>query len=955
MKEENAMHLQKLLRKSISGVVVSAFILIMAVLLTTFFMTALRSHRELTIISSERIEKEAEALSMIKYIEAYMITEDDTITLNLTNNYIESISLTGIILYYEGGYFDILPSSSLKYSVFIKASLYDYRDRIVRSWDNLSSFNNSLPLILQTGYKLQVKLSIKKDIKSAKASISEADIVTVISFKALPKPPAEWSFITIPEDIWTKPGGSDYSYAKTSYTLQENVKYPSTASIETGAYISGSLPDDVMASDDSYYIVESTATSYTTREYHPSSINTLLGSTSGSVSNIQGNDDILYVNVSAYPYTYAPRAYFRNLTYAFQGTTYYKLMIQSPITEKGFVGTATIRSSGTWIILVGDFIYPLQSYRGLTIPAGTWTVYYYVWYKTSGIVIVRYANAYINIGVIKSDGTITYVSTNVAVAPLQGTESITYATYNFPGYTVAEDDEYLLIEYRIEINVRIFFFGSVTVYVVLEDPNTYIQAGETWASTYAAEVEFIGTSNTAEDWLYLLWGLDIRADITNVNLTIQLYNYNLDTYPTSGSGYMYFTNISTTDTIYSQNITTYPEYFRDGTTGEFKIKVFAKRAVDWNEGFTLYIDYMFYKPTYYNEYTAKTMFIITDAVSENVAKLVINFEVEHDTSITSFKLYLWDYTTSSWVNIYSSSGSLIADSVAITVSPENYIYGSEIKLLVESIYISDNAFSFQQKSDLIEVIEYLYEAPALVVAGAGYDYLILYKYLTNQWNTINLPLTLNKGFSFTSVTSDLYVVYGGNTINFTKIDLLTGSFTALANLPVNSTYSLLVYVPSQDYIYYLPDARTGSTFYIYDIANDVWTGSITLPLTPPVYDCIGYADIIICVDSSGLTIYNVTSNDIVLTSKLPLYENIAGLIYDDSRDWIVVAYYTGEIYAFNKTAGMWLKLTPNLPNSSTAEGSRLTCGPKKYLYLRPYSRFIYIIKKTQFSTTQLTS
>lgn len=90
---------------------------------------------------------------------------------------------------------------------------------------------------------------------------------------------------------------------------------------------------------------------------------------------------------------------------------------------------------------------------------------------------------------------------------------------------------------------------------------------------HTVEVEFTGSSNT-DDWTQLVWAVDSAWTTPSVTVTLQLYNYNLGQYPTSGDGYILYTSSATsnTDETKSQTITTNPTHFRDGS-GNWKIKV----------------------------------------------------------------------------------------------------------------------------------------------------------------------------------------------------------------------------------------------------------------------------------------------------------------------------------------------------------------------------------------------
>jgi hypothetical protein len=99
-----------------------------------------------------------------------------------------------------------------------------------------------------------------------------------------------------------------------------------------------------------------------------------------------------------------------------------------------------------------------------------------------------------------------------------------------------------------------------------------------WSNEYTAEVEFIGSSNT-ENWNQLNWTVNSAWNISSVNVTLQLYNYTLGGYPTSGNGYIAYASDSTPDTDEneSQTINVNPTDFRNAT-GYWKMKVKGVKA-----------------------------------------------------------------------------------------------------------------------------------------------------------------------------------------------------------------------------------------------------------------------------------------------------------------------------------------------------------------------------------------
>lgn len=109
---------------------------------------------------------------------------------------------------------------------------------------------------------------------------------------------------------------------------------------------------------------------------------------------------------------------------------------------------------------------------------------------------------------------------------------------------------------------------------------------------YTAEVEFTGSSNS-QSWTRLVWLVDSSWDTGSVNVTIQLYNYTLGSYPSSGNGYISYVSSATpyTDELGSQTITSGATQFRNSTGYYWKAKIKGVKSnstqfqmrIDWIE------------------------------------------------------------------------------------------------------------------------------------------------------------------------------------------------------------------------------------------------------------------------------------------------------------------------------------------------------------------------------------
>lgn len=90
---------------------------------------------------------------------------------------------------------------------------------------------------------------------------------------------------------------------------------------------------------------------------------------------------------------------------------------------------------------------------------------------------------------------------------------------------------------------------------------------------FKTEMEFTGTSDPG-NWTSLTWTIDSAWSTSNVTVTLQLFDYNLGAYPTSGDGYIAYNSSATPylEEIKSQTITINATRFRDDS-GQWKIKV----------------------------------------------------------------------------------------------------------------------------------------------------------------------------------------------------------------------------------------------------------------------------------------------------------------------------------------------------------------------------------------------
>ncbi|MDH5459456.1 MAG: hypothetical protein OEW71_00260 [Candidatus Bathyarchaeota archaeon] len=202
------------------------------------------------------------------------------------------------------------------------------------------------------------------------------------------------------------------------------------------------------------------------------------------------------------------------------------------------------------------------------------------------------------------------------------------------------------------INVTSYIDGTGTwtleLYWTLENPND--PDAQVWANfddvgvklvyEYTIEVEFTGSSN-AEDWIQLNWTVDSAWTIGLVNITLQLYNYTLGGYPTSGNGYIAYTSDNTpnTDETKSQTVNVNPNHFRNAT-GHWKMKVKGVKATDTQFDFK------------------------TDWIEFKVLKKQTLFAFKNEGSLTSHLVSIWSINSTVHqrydISVFVNSGETLS-------------------------------------------------------------------------------------------------------------------------------------------------------------------------------------------------------------------------------------------------------------------------------------------------------
>ena len=170
---------------------------------------------------------------------------------------------------------------------------------------------------------------------------------------------------------------------------------------------------------------------------------------------------------------------------------------------------------------------------------------------------------------------------------------------------------------------------------------------------YTAEVEFMGTSNM-ETWTSLTWKVTSSFTTDNVNVTLQLFNYQTNGYPEYGDGYMSYisSEIPNVDETKTQTITDNATQFRD-SSGNWKLRIKGVKAT--NTRFDLKLNLMELKTEMQDAYalsiTGGFFLDIKTYPLQYIETLEIQIRLRTNDTIENWFLKVYNWTTREFVDV----------------------------------------------------------------------------------------------------------------------------------------------------------------------------------------------------------------------------------------------------------------------------------------------------------------
>jgi hypothetical protein len=315
----------------------------------------------------------------------------------------------------------------------------------------------------------------------------------------------------------------------------------------------------------------------------------------------------------------------------------------------------------------------------------------------------------IDVLIRKSDGAIrTTLASGVADSTdLTSTPATLSGLYSMAAYSVVDQSDYLEIDYYVNVTSAT---SGVAAYLRIGDNSLPAveqtrMANVMLPSEYSVEVEFAGLSNSFT-WTQISWTVEAAWSSGSVATTLQLYNYALSNYPTSGDGFISYTSNATagTDESRTQTVATNPVHFRN-STGGWRIKI--KGVKTSTAPFDFKGDWIELRSTYYSEYAVSAEFQFLSIANDTMTQLNFTVVSECDVADVYVIVQAWNYSASAYVNTgqgylgYSLSGTNNTQVLSIDVNPQFYAFNGSARILITSL--STTTTLFRQRVNQIKL------------------------------------------------------------------------------------------------------------------------------------------------------------------------------------------------------------------------------------------------------------
>jgi len=263
--------------------------------------------------------------------------------------------------------------------------------------------------------------------------------------------------------------------------------------------------------------------------------------------------------------------------------------------------------------------------------------------------------------------------------------------------------------------------------------------------------------------------------------------------------------IGTTDVTKTQTITLNATNYRDGS-GTWKIKV--KGVKTTTAQFDFWIDWVEFKPTYYDQYTVSTEFSFSSMTQNTPTQLNFTLVSEYDIASVSVTIQVWNYSSSPQAYVtsgegyqtYASSGTNETKLLSINTNPQFYTLNGNAKMKITGVLATTT--QYQQKANQVKLV-YSYSS------SSSYNYVLK---IVNQGNDA-WKIRL-KAYSESNITRlNNCTIYFRNASDGTsgQVYIVNGAYTQ----QIGPWYDLPGSIGAERYIVVTLDANNSDVSYVY--------------------------------------------------------------------------------------------------------------------------------------------
>ena len=883
-------------RKGVGGVIAIIFILSAILIVFSIMSYNILVQSKLSEIQESKAESSAEKVVLARSVSGTWYYDEDNsrLTINITNNHKEPVSITGIVIYYTDKSYQILRENILGKIIV----------------DGTYNAINSLPIWLSPGEKLNIELISDKIPTAVTYAVATSKAVTDVS--AQKYVPTQVNVTSITYSVKLMPV---VAYEGTVTTLGYAIEFYNSTISSTEIVLGSPVDTDINAlySDDNYYFkVEGERVVGEWRYRRPITVTELSGN---SISNYAVK---IVLNSSNFDFSHAKP----------DGSDI-KFTLSDGVTEIPYwieTWNSTKECAVIWVKIP-------------ELQGGSSTVIYMYYGNPNAISKSDPDKVFIFYDDFLGDS----INTTKWVVTGEGIFDVTDST--FIGYAQSSTEYVYTVEPIIQLNppmniaVEFKMRGSVN-----RDWDSGIAIGTPGGTLvgftddyfidrvidYAGDDFFAGEGLTISN---LWWNtLDIR-DIGLVSIT---------------SYHLYRVVISETGSTFEDlNVTNRVNEDSRSPTGHLWIV----NDGDGRLASNVIIDWIRVRP-----YVTPEPSVVVGEEEENVkyeVELVVNYTnipsnaialnvtsiLKSNTTI-GVTIELWDYEESSWDTIITASYSDINTETTYydVVAVNHYVFNGKAKLKLKTESTTPNLLSI----DLLMTYYSILTSEGMIYVGiGGSNSFYVYDIDSDSWSSLSsAPFTFceNSSITFDPIRGYIWAIsLSGGLTTLYKYSIISNSWSIEdSNVPFNvgAGTSILYYGNKL----YVVTGGSSELFYMYDIEAKSW--SRLNDILKPVGD-YGVAEIvnnniyvIIGGGDEGFYKYDISTNmwsEITDTSPT-IYP--VGLTYDSDLNVLWLIGKGGGLFYYNIAQSSWSAYNLQPPYTPEAQGNRLEYYNGKLYHVR---------------------